>query len=196
MPGRYQYCVDRWVGENLVLIGGAIAKSESGGSMLCRTTRTGTHPNQVDCFGLLHCGKQDLAGKQPCSQYTNLYRLFRSARFGTNIDPATLFRTFRVSDQDSHEGLFPFPGYELIGLGCIVDFKPMGNKSLETNLAVGQQLKKGFHVARFGPPHVRDRIVTSTLFVLGVVPSRTIGARDAEVELFFVVALSRNSGSH
>src|SRR6185369_1848609 len=163
------------------LVSGAIAESESGGSVFRRPAGTCAHSGKIDCSSLLHCWKQNLSGKQPRAEDTNAYRLFRASRVGMYIDLAELVRTFRVSDQDSHERLIAFSGDQFVSIGCVLDWKSMSDESIENDLAVGEQLEKRFHVPRLGPAYVRDGIVSSAFFVLRVVSSGAIGSRDAEI---------------
>src|SRR5450631_3497994 len=63
----------------------------------------------------------------------------------------------------------------------------MRDQRLQIELALRHELKERLHVAGFGPTHVANGIVAALLLVSCVIAARTVGTRDAEVELFAVV---------
>ena len=66
----------------------------------------------------------------------------------------------------------------------------MSDQRPHIDLLIGKELNECLHVAGLGPAHVTDRIVTPLLLISGIVTTRTVGARDAEVEFLFVIRLS------
>ena len=72
----------------------------------------------------------------------------------------------------------------------------MRDERSDVDLLVCQELDERFHVARFRPAHMADGIVATLLFVRHVIAAGAIGARNAEVELFFVVGFALNLHAH
>src|SRR5439155_10040980 len=66
----------------------------------------------------------------------------------------------------------------------------MRDQRVDVDFALGEQLKKSFHVARFGPSNIADRIISALLLVSCVVAAGAVRTRDAELEFLLVIKLA------
>src|SRR5207302_10802934 len=68
--------------------------------------------------------------------------------------------------------------------------KSMRDERYDAHFPFREQMQKRFHIPRFRPAHIADRIVTAFLLISGVISARAIGTGNSEVELLLVVRLA------
>ena len=67
----------------------------------------------------------------------------------------------------------------------------MGCKQVDVYSPAGNQIDYRFHISLLGPSHVTDRVVVTFLFVVRIVASRAIRARQPQLEFFRIKPVTR-----
>src|SRR5271166_3661661 len=202
MASRYDERVDAGIMDDLRLVGGAIAEAELAGGVTGARAGRRTDARQLRAGCASECRQQRSGCKDSGAEqaYRNVIRRgcgrdFRrrcSGRPRHQFKGSRFIATSRVLNHDSEKRLTRLSSDQIVGAGRTLDRKTMGNEGTNINFLFGQELEKGFHVAGFGPAHVADGVVAALLFIGSIVAAGAVGARNAEVEFFFVVRSALN----
>ncbi len=77
-------------------------------------------------------------------------------------------------------------GEPLVGLGGVVDGETRRDQIADRQAAGGDQLDDSRHVAALRPAHVTDRVILAVLLVGAVIPARSVGAGQTQIDLLVV----------
>src|SRR5206468_10080074 len=80
----------------------------------------------------------------------------------------------------------------LIRRSRLLDWENLLDKIVQLENAACLQVENAFHISLLRPADVADRVVESALFIVRVVSSGPVGARDPEPKLLSVERLARN----
>ena len=193
MPGRNHDRVDRRIGINPVIAGGAVGKLKSiADEASARSVRRG-EADQFRSAILFNCRQQSALSEVSSSDESNTNRARRgrgnSAR--NQFQPVRNFRLVRgIPDQHTEIRRLCGSGDQFISSEGILNREAMCDQRLQIQTAVAEQLQKRFHIAGLSPAHVADRIISALLLERGVVTAGSIRSRNPEVDFFFVIQLA------
>src|SRR5215469_324413 len=190
MPGDDDDYVHARILEDALLIGRAVTKSKPPRRVLCVGTAGSTYARQLDTSGLPDSRQQRASRESPCAQQSNRQR-FCSGTSGRTTASRELQATvlpgiLGISDKDPEKGLTTVTGNEVIRRLGLLHGKTVGDQGGEIEPSLREEAEECLHVSGFCPAHIPNRVIDPPLLVGCVVAARSIGTRNAQIELLLV----------
>src|SRR5207244_7716955 len=108
-------------------------------------------------------------------------------RLSRTVAQWTFLRQVRVIQQNTERlPLTRLPGHDSICVGSVVDSEPMRRQARQLQPATRDELQKRLKVSLLRPTNVSGWQVSTALLVFAVVTSRTVRARQPQLELLSV----------
>src|SRR5450631_2363116 len=198
MPSGDDDGVDPGILNDFGFVGGAIAKAELAPGVLGMRSGSGANRNQRGVGCSLHYRHEGPSGKDSGAEQADrstggggeLSTRRVSSLLRDQRERACLSLTFRVLNHHSQKWLARLPRDQVVGALCALNGEAMGDQSADVDSFLGEEPDKRFHIAGFGPTHVANGIVAPFLLIGCVVTSRTVRARNTEIEFLFVICFA------
>src|ERR1035438_4478908 len=182
--------VDAGILNDFGFVGGAIAKTELAPGMLGMGPGSGANRDQRGVGCSLHCRHEGPSGKDSGAEQADrstggggeLSTRRVSSLLRDQRERVCLTLTLRVLNHHSQKWLARLPRDQVVGALCALNGEAMGDQSADVDFLLGEEPDERFHVTGLGPTHVANGIVAPFLLIGCVVTSRTIRARNAEIE--------------
>ena len=192
VAGGDHHGVDRVVGQQAPVVGGAALEAEPPLGVGRRQPGRGRHLDQPDVGPVAQVGQEHAGGVAAGPDHAEPDHRPGDRPAGRSVGraggglPALRRPVGRVAEQHADAAVLAALD-PLVGADRVVERQHRGDERVEVEPALGHQVQEAGHVAPFGPADVADRVVDPVLLVGRVVASGAVRAREADLQLLGVV---------